>query len=223
MPIANRSPVFQTWLEQLRRERAIAVIRSQSLSQGLQMAAAVEQAGMGLIEVTWNSEQPERLIETLRSAYPHCQIGVGTILSPQNLKDAIASGAQFAFCPHTDPQIIAIANTQNCPIIPGAYSPTEIVTAWNAGADSVKIFPAALGGAQYIHNLQGPLGHIPYVPTGGISQQTATSYLDAGAIAVGVASCLFQSQHLQHQDWTRIIEHIQLFRSKIQAYQAQHA
>ena len=216
MPIANRSPVFHSWLARLRQERAIAVIRAPSLSQGLWMAAAVADAGMNLIEITWNSEQPGQLIETLRIQHPQCQIGVGTVLSPQDLKDAIAAGAQFAFCPHTDPKIIAIANRQNCPIIPGALSPSEILTAWQAGADSVKVFPASLGGATYIKNLQGPLGQVPYVPTGGISQQSAIDYLNAGAVAVGIASCLFQSQFLENQDWKGLAEHIRQFRAMLQ-------
>lgn len=176
------------------------------------MAAAVEQAGMTLIEITWNSDSPETLIEALRNRYPHCQVGVGTVLSSQDLKAAIAAGAQFAFSPHTDPRLIETAIAMNCPITAGALSPSEIVTAWDAGADSVKIFPAALGGSEYIRNLQGPLGHIPYVPTGGITQQTAPAYLKAGAIAVGVAGCLFQPQLLSTQDWQGLATHIRTFR-----------
>ncbi|MEM9135990.1 MAG: bifunctional 4-hydroxy-2-oxoglutarate aldolase/2-dehydro-3-deoxy-phosphogluconate aldolase [Cyanobacteria bacterium P01_F01_bin.42] len=218
MPIANRSSASFDWLTKLRRERAIAVIRAPSLPQGLHMAAAVEQAGLRLIEITWNSEQPEWLVETLRDRYPHCDIGVGTILSKDELRAAIAAGAQFACCPHVDPALIEIAKAANCPIVPGALSPTEILTAWNAGADGVKVFPADLGGARYIHNLQGPLGHIPYIPTGGISADTAAAYLEAGAIAIGVASCLFQAKFLKQQDWPGLTAHIQAFKQQLDGH-----
>lgn len=215
MPIADRSPAQAAWLTKLRTERAIAVIRADTLAQGVNMAAAVEQAGMRLIEITWNSNRPANLIETLCNRYPHCTVGVGTVLSSQDLKAAIAAGADFAFSPHTDPELIATANRLHCPITAGALSPTEILMAWNAGAASVKIFPASLGGPQYIRNLQGPLGHIPYVPTGGITASNASAYLNAGAIAVGVASCLFQPQFLHNQDWQGLAQHIRAFRQQL--------
>lgn len=204
------------WIEQLRQQKAIAIIRSDCFETALQMAAAVAQSGMTLLEITWNCDRPAHLIETLRTHYPHCRVGVGTVLSRTDLKEAIAAGAQFAFSPHTDPHLISMAVEQNCPMTPGALTPSEIVTAWNAGAASIKIFPAqSIGGAQYIRNLQGPLRHIPLIPTGGVTFESTPDYLKAGAIAVGVAGCLFLPQLIQHQDWQGLTQHIRNFQCQL--------
>ncbi len=216
MPTVNPPTDHQAWLTQLRQQKAIAIIRSESFERGIQMATAVANAGMTLIEITWNSDRPAQLIDTLRTQYPQCQIGVGTVLSSKELKDAIAAGAQFAFSPHTDPNLISFAVENHCPITAGALSPSEIVTAWNAGAASIKVFPVqSLGGAQYIRNLQGPLGHIPLVPTGGVTFETAQAYLNAGAISVGVAGCLFRPDFIHNQDWQGLTQHIQRFRAQL--------
>ena len=216
MPIVSRDVAHQAWLNHLRQQKAIAIIRSDGYDTALQMAAALVQAGMTLIEITWNSDRPAQLIDTLRTQYPQCQIGVGTILSTTELKDAIAAGAQFAFTPHTDVQLINCAVKYQCPMTAGALSPSEIVTAWTAGAASIKIFPAqSIGGAQYIRNLQGPLGHIPLIPTGGVTFESTPHYLTAGAIAVGIAGCLFLPKFIQAQDWRGLTQHIQRFQAQL--------
>ena len=210
-------PHQNAWLARLRCQRMIAVIRSDDLQTGLKMADAAAQADVQLIEVTWNSDRPAQMVEQLRSQYPNCQIGVGTILSHRDLKDAIAAGAQFAFSPHTQPRLIEWGESQGCPMIPGALTPTEIVNAWQAGASSVKIFPAmSLGGPAYIKDLQGPLGQIPFVPTGGINYDNAPDFLKAGAIAVGVASCLFIPQLMKARDWPGLIAQIRQFRRRLE-------
>ena len=130
------------------------------------MAKAVASGGMNLIEITWNSDRPADLIGQLRAELPTCTIGTGTLLNLDQMEQAIAAGAQFLFTPHVDPVMIQAAVSQGIPIIPGALSPTEIVTAWTAGASCVKVFPVgAVGGATYIKSLQGPLGQIPLIPT----------------------------------------------------------
>ena len=118
---------------------------------------------------------------------------------------AIDSGAQFLFTPHTDLTLIQTAVKANIPIIPGALSPTEIVTAWQAGASCVKVFPIqAVGGVNYIRNLQGPLGNIPLIPTGGVTLKNAKEFLQAGAIAVGLAGDLFPQNLITQADWQGI-------------------
>ena len=185
--------------------RAIGVIRSPDLALGLRMAEAIAQAGMVLIEIAWNSDQAARLVAQLRDALPECQIGVGTVMTVEQLYAALAAGAQFCFCPHVDQNIIRTAVVEKMAIIPGALSPTEIVTAWQAGANSVKIFPVeVMGGSQYIKSLQGPLGHIPMIPTGGVSLENATDLIAAGAIGIGLSSYLFPKQALQLGDWQAI-------------------
>ncbi len=182
----------QSWFKQVQKHRAIAVIRAPQMELGRQMAHAVASGGMQLIEITWNSDNPAELIADLRSQLPACTIGTGTVLNREQLKDAIAAGAQFVFTPHVDPILIQIAMDSGVPMVPGALSPTEIVTAWQAGASCVKVFPVqAVGGASYIKSLQGPLGHIPLIPTGGVTVENAKAFLAAGAIAVGLSGSLF--------------------------------
>ncbi|MEL6222383.1 MAG: bifunctional 4-hydroxy-2-oxoglutarate aldolase/2-dehydro-3-deoxy-phosphogluconate aldolase [Cyanobacteria bacterium J06626_14] len=190
------------WLRLLSQHPLIAVIRVTDTLLGKRMARVAAAAGIRLIEITWNSADAARSIAALRQELPHCLIGTGTVLDSVMLSDAIAAGAQFVFSPHTDVELIHVAAQQKIPIVPGALTPTEIVTAWNAGAYSVKVFPiSTMGGAAYIRSLQGPLGHIPLIPTGGITAQSAKDCLDAGAIAVGMSSHLFPTSLIEKGRW----------------------
>lgn len=191
-----------SWLSLVKMHRAIAVIRAPSFSIGAQMAKAVSSGGIQLIEITWDSDQPADLIAYLRSELPNCIIGTGTILTIAQLKDAIAAGAAFVFSPHTNLDLIQVALSEEIPIIPGALTPTEIVAAWQAGASSVKVFPVqSVGGANYIHSLQSPLGSIPLIPTGGVSLENAPAFIQAGAIAVGLAGNLFPKDAITSGNW----------------------
>lgn len=197
----------QSWLSQVQSQRVIAVIRAPQLELGVQMAQAVAAGGMRLIEITWNSHQAAKLVHQLRIDLPDCLIGAGTLLSPDQLWEAIAAGAAFLFMPHTNPDMIQTAVNQQVPIIPGALSPTEIVTAWQLGASAIKVFPIqSVGGAAYIRHLQGPLGQIPLIPTGGVTLDNARTFIDAGAIAVGVSSQLFPKATIEAAHWTSITQ-----------------
>ncbi|MGF1938133.1 MAG: bifunctional 4-hydroxy-2-oxoglutarate aldolase/2-dehydro-3-deoxy-phosphogluconate aldolase [Nostoc sp. ChiQUE02] len=195
----------QIWLSQLEKHRAIAVIRAPKMEVGQQMAMAVASGGMQLIEITWNSDRAAELISQLRSKLPACTIGTGTLFNVQQLQEAIASGAQFLFTPHVDSEMIQAAQEKNVPIIPGALTPTEIVTAWSQGASCVKVFPVqAVGGVDYIKSLQGPLGQIPLIPTGGVTLENAKEFLQAGAIAVGLSGELFPKKLVTDGNWEAI-------------------
>jgi 2-dehydro-3-deoxyphosphogluconate aldolase/(4S)-4-hydroxy-2-oxoglutarate aldolase len=194
-----------SWVNYLCQHRLIAVIRCDNFGLALSMAKAIASAGISLIEVTWNSSQPQLLVSQLKAELPNCVIGVGTILTLEQLKDAINCGAEFVFSPHVHLPLIELALAMNIPIIPGALSPTEIVTAYHAGASSVKVFPIqAVGGVNYIKTLQGPLTKIPLIPTGGVTFENAVDFIKAGAIAVGLSSQLFPSELLLNQDWVNI-------------------
>lgn len=206
----------QDWLALLERFRAIAVIRAPQLEIGYQMAKAVAEGGMRLIEITWNSGRSPALIHQLRQNLPDCTIGTGTLLDETQLRDAIAAGAQFLFTPHVAPNLIQIAVAQNVPMIPGALSPTEIVSAWQAGASSVKVFPVqALGGAAYIQSLQAPLSNIPLIPTGGVTLENALSFLTAGAVAVGLSGSLFPKQAVAEGNWDTITQQAQMLMHRL--------
>lgn len=196
----------ERWLKRLKRHRAIAIIRAASVSQGVAMAKAAAAGGFRLLEVTWtNNANPSDMSQVIRQALPHCIIGAGSVLTPTDLNEAITAKAQFCFTPHTDPQLIRTANAQTLPLVAGAMTPTEIVTAWRAGAASVKVFPiSALGNAAYIRSLQGPLGLIPLIPTGGVSSESAPALIAAGAIAVGLSTALFPKAEVESGDWQAI-------------------
>lgn len=203
---SNRDQITPaTWLEVVRQNPVIAVIRAHQYELAWQMAQAVAVGGLRLIEITWNSDRPTQLIEQLRQDLPGCVIGAGTLLTRAEVEAAIAAGAQFLFSPHVNPVLIEAALAHDRPLIPGAFSPTEIVTAWQAGAPCVKVFPIqALGGVAYLQALRGPLGHIPLIPTGGVTIENAPEFLAAGAIAVGLSGSLFPASMLRSGDWQGI-------------------
>ncbi len=203
----------KSWLRILQTHKAIAIIRAPDLVTGLAMGEAVAKGGIRLLEITWNSEQPQELVTRLRSKLPHCLIGAGTVLNLIQLQEAIACGCQFIFSPYFNPTLLDIAvNRYGVPFIPGVLSPTEIVNAWQAGATTVKVFPIqSMGGAKYVRSLQDPIGHIPLIPTGGITIENAIAMLEAGAIAVGLSSNLFPPDLLKNQNWQGITDRISIF------------
>ncbi|MDJ0846304.1 bifunctional 4-hydroxy-2-oxoglutarate aldolase/2-dehydro-3-deoxy-phosphogluconate aldolase [Crocosphaera sp.] len=209
----------QLWRKLLEQNRAIAVIRTDDPEQGINMAKAVAAGGMNLIEITWNSHNPAEIIQQLKGELPHCTIGTGTILTLEELEKAIAAGVQFCFTPHVNQTLIETAINQQVPIIPGALSPTEIITAWQAGASCVKVFPVqAIGGIAYIRGLQGPLGSIPLIPTGGVTLDNATYFIEAGAIAVGLSSQLFPHHALDSQQWDIITQQAQFLMKRLSVF-----
>ncbi|HYW19717.1 MAG TPA: bifunctional 4-hydroxy-2-oxoglutarate aldolase/2-dehydro-3-deoxy-phosphogluconate aldolase [Nodularia sp. (in: cyanobacteria)] len=195
----------QVWLSQLQKYRAIAVIRASDMQLAEKMAMAAAAGGMRLIEITWNSDRPGKLISQLRAELPDCMIGTGTLFNVHQLQDAIASGAQFLFTPHVDPAIIQAAVKKDVPVIPGAMTPTEIITAWTQSASCVKVFPVqSVGGVNYIKSLQGPLSEIPLIPTGGVTLENAQEFIQAGAIAVGLSGQLFPTKLVTQGNWQAI-------------------
>ncbi len=195
----------EKWLNLVSAERIIAVIRADDLRVGRKMAQAVAAGGIRLIEITANSDRPWELIESLRAELPNCSIGTGTILTLADLRNAIACGAEYAFSPHVDPSLIQAAINAELPIVPGALTPTEIITAWQSGATAVKVFPIqSVGGVGYLQVLQGPIGQIPLIPTGGVTVANAPDFLAAGALAVGLAGSLFPQAELMREDWHSI-------------------
>lgn len=209
---------MDAWLKLLRQHKAIAVIRCGDLNIAYNMAQAVAAAGMNLIEITWNSDRPAQLIAQLRADLPHCTIGTGTILDLNQLSTAVDAGAQFAFSPCFDAQLLETCLSRyEIPFMPGIFSPTEAVNAWQHGAQAVKVFPIkSLGGAEYVKCLQGPLSHIPLIPTGGVTVENAVRMIEAGAIAVGISSNLFPTCAIVNQQWSQITE-----RTKVMLHQLQ--
>ena len=207
-----------SWLMLLRQHKAIAVIRNDDFDLAYQMAHTVAAAGMNLIEITWSCDRPAKLISQLRRELPHCTIGTGTILHLDELVAAVDARAQFAFSPCFNAQLLQIASDRyQLPFVPGIFTPTEAVNAWQQGAKVIKVFPIkSLGGAEYIKCLQGPLAHIPLIPTGGVTVENAAAMINAGAIAVGISSNLFPSQVIANRQWQLIGDRTETLLKKLQ-------
>jgi 2-dehydro-3-deoxyphosphogluconate aldolase/(4S)-4-hydroxy-2-oxoglutarate aldolase len=175
-------------LEQLREHKLIAIVRGVPPEYAMQTAEALLESGVRFLEVTLNSPNALETLKLWRKRFPKLHIGAGTVLSVKEANQALAVGAQYLISPHTDANIIQFARESNIAVYPGAYTPTEIVTAYNAGATAVKVFPVS--SPSYIKDIRAPLNHIPLIAVGGVSAENAKAYLEAGAIALGVGSSL---------------------------------
>src|SRR5262249_28137476 len=131
-------------------------------------------------------------------------IGVGTVLNVEAAEAAIGAGAQFVVTPTLSPAVIRACVARGTPILSGALTPTEALAAHEAGADMVKLFPAPLGGPQYLRDILAPLPFLRIVPTGGVGAENAQAYLDAGAVAVGIGGSLITAQAVAQADWGKI-------------------
>ena len=212
------------WLERLRAERVVAVIQAPTVRAGLAMAGLAVSAGIRLLEVTLTSDRPFFLVEQLRQRWPDCQVGVGTVLSVNQFEEAIAAGAQFGFSPVSDARILELAFRSSIPFMAGALTPNEIWQAWQSGATAVKVFPAsALGGPRYLRNLRAPLGQIPLVPTGGLTLENATEFIEAGATAVCLGGALFPRQLVAERQWSAIAQRAAGLMERLRACQSQLA
>ncbi|MGB3789934.1 MAG: bifunctional 4-hydroxy-2-oxoglutarate aldolase/2-dehydro-3-deoxy-phosphogluconate aldolase [Phormidesmis sp.] len=206
MPQLTAERMKADWLSLLSTYRAIAIIRAETVNQGLSMAKAAAAGGFRLIEVAWaNNAEPAMMVAAIQKALPDCVVGVGSVLGLDDLNAAISAKAQFCFTPHVAGDLIEQSIVNQIPLVAGAMTPTEVINAWRAGASSVKVFPiSALGNAAYIRSLLGPLGPIPLVPTGGVTSESAPALIAAGAIAVGLSTGLFPSDEVLQGDWEAI-------------------
>jgi len=169
----------------------LPVIRASSADEARRAIDAICEGGIDTIEVTLTIPNAVDLIETLTRELPNVLIGAGTVLSADDAQRCIDAGARFIISPATDLDVIRTCNENKTVVMPGSLTPTEIVAAIAAGADVVKVFPvSALGGVDYIRMLKGPFPALKVVPTGGITIDTAASFIKAGCLAVGLGSDL---------------------------------
>ena len=178
----------------VRESRIIAIGRNVPAADVPRIAEALVAGGVHVMELTLNEPEEAALasIEALARAADDLDalVGAGTVLSVDAARRAVDAGARFIVSPHTDPETIAWCAANGIPSFPGALSPTEILRAWNARASAVKLFPAAAVGPGYLKQIAGPLPHIPFVPTGGVSAGTAADWMAVGAVALGIGGWL---------------------------------
>jgi 2-dehydro-3-deoxyphosphogluconate aldolase/(4S)-4-hydroxy-2-oxoglutarate aldolase len=174
----------------------LPVLRANSVSEALALAEAIEAGGVTALEVTMTVPGAIEVIRQLvRETQGRILIGAGTVLDPETARACMLAGAEFIVSPSLNVKTIEICRRYSVPVMPGALTPTEVLTAWEAGADVVKVFPcSALGGAKYLKALKAPLPQIELIPTGGVSLATATEFLAAGAFALGVGGDLVNPQ-----------------------------
>lgn len=183
----------ETTQQIIERVGLIPVLRAKSVAQGRAVVDAMLAGGVTVVEVTMTVPGAIDLLNELRNQYgpKDLLLGSGTVTTAEQAQATIDAGAEFVVSPSLHPEVIAIAKKNNKVSCPGALTPTEAITAWNAGADYVKIFPcSAVGGANYLKALLAPFPHLKVIPTGGVTLQTAESFIKAGARALGVGSDL---------------------------------
>lgn len=196
---------------QILTEKLVVLFRRVPLDQMAEVAKALVRSGVKLLEVTFDQEAPDpaglytRSLEIVREAVGDALcLGAGTVLTPDQVRAAKAAGAAYILAPNTDPQVIALTRELDMVSIPGAMTPSEIVAAWNAGADIVKLFPADDLGYHYIWNLRGPLPHIPLLATGGVNPRTIPEFLKHGVNAVGTGVSIIDRDLLKAGDYAGI-------------------
>jgi 2-dehydro-3-deoxyphosphogluconate aldolase/(4S)-4-hydroxy-2-oxoglutarate aldolase len=179
-------------LFRIRETGLLPVIRAESADEAAQAIEAIHAGGVPLLEITMTVPGAVHLIEEISARYgADAVVGAGTVLDPETARACILAGAQFVVSPSLNPETIACCRRYGIAVLPGALTPTEVVAAWQAGADMVKVFPCgAVGGADYIKALKAPLPQIELVPTGGVSLKTAADFIRAGAAALGVGADL---------------------------------
>jgi 2-dehydro-3-deoxyphosphogluconate aldolase / (4S)-4-hydroxy-2-oxoglutarate aldolase len=185
-------------LAQIREVGLVPVIRAESAEMAGQAIEAIRAGGVPILEITMTVPGALRLIEQVAARYGRdAVVGAGTVLDPETARACILAGARFVVSPSLNQETIACCRRYGVAVLPGALTPTEVVAAWQAGADMVKVFPAgAVGGPSYIKALKAPLPQIDLVPTGGVSLKTAAEFIQAGASALGVGADLVDPKEL---------------------------
>jgi 2-dehydro-3-deoxyphosphogluconate aldolase/(4S)-4-hydroxy-2-oxoglutarate aldolase len=178
----------------IREGGVVAVARSLSADSGRDVADGLVRGGVQALEITLDDPE-DRALETLQAAARHAEgsvldIGAGTVLTVDAAERALDAGATFVVSPHTDTALVEWAAERGIPAFPGAFTPTEILAGWRAGAAAVKLFPASVAGPAFVREFSGPFPKIPLIPTGGVTAETAPDFIRAGAIAIGVGSWL---------------------------------
>ena len=197
--------------ELIKKSRLVAIIRLERLDHAQELVNVLLDAGVRCLEFTLTNPDAPRWIRRLldedkRFENGEACIGVGSVRNVEEAKLVLDAGAQFVVTPITSVKVIEVCVQREVPIASGAFTPTEIATAWDAGANIVKVFPARVLGPGYIRDVLAPLPYLPLMPTGGIDASNAGEYLRAGAIAVGVGGQLCPANLVEKKDWDTILQ-----------------
>jgi 2-dehydro-3-deoxyphosphogluconate aldolase/(4S)-4-hydroxy-2-oxoglutarate aldolase len=191
-------------LSKIHTEKVIALIRADNPDGLLDCAKALAEGGLTSIELTMTTPGAIRMLEKVSAALPEFLFGLGTVLDAETARAGILAGAQFIVTPALRPEVITVCKRYSVPVFSGAFTPTEIVNAWEAGADVVKIFPAEFFGPSYIKSVKAPFPQIDFVPTGGVKAENVGEFLKAGAFATAAGSSLVEAKALKEKNWAAI-------------------
>jgi 2-dehydro-3-deoxyphosphogluconate aldolase/(4S)-4-hydroxy-2-oxoglutarate aldolase len=197
MPIAPLDRVLNSGI--------VAVIRAPSGEVLVDVARALLEGGVDVLEVTFTVPRAHTVLERVAADLgDKVLLGAGTVLDSETARIAILSGAEFIVSPSLHLPVIEMCRRYSKLSMPGAFTPTEVITAWQAGADIVKVFPAEIGGPAHLKALRGPFPQVRLLPTGGVNLETASEFLKAGACALGIGGSLVEPQAIQDRDFGRI-------------------
>lgn len=192
-------------LEELNDPGVVAIIRLDDYSSAVEMVRALHEGGIRAVEFTYTNPKAGEAIAAVADALgDSVAVGAGTVLDPETARAAMLKGASFIVTPTTNVETIAICRRYDVPTVIGAFTPTEMLTAWQAGATFVKLFPATAVGPKYIKDIHGPLPQIPIIPTGGVSLENCTEFIAAGAAGIAIGSNLVDAKIVANGDWSEL-------------------
>ncbi|MFD1514221.1 bifunctional 4-hydroxy-2-oxoglutarate aldolase/2-dehydro-3-deoxy-phosphogluconate aldolase [Halomarina rubra] len=212
----DADPTRPAALDRLVDTGLVAVVRGADADNAVRIVDALVEGGVRAVELTADSEGAMGMLRDVAGTLgDDVSLGVGTVLDAETARSALLAGAEFVVTPSFDPEVVTVANRYGAPIAPGVFTPTEAVRAYEAGADLLKLFPASTGGPGHLKAIRGPLGHIPIVPTGGVSLENVADYIDAGAVGVGVGGALVDGDAVAAGDYDVLTDKARSFRTAI--------
>jgi 2-dehydro-3-deoxyphosphogluconate aldolase / (4S)-4-hydroxy-2-oxoglutarate aldolase len=204
-------------LQKLSTEKVIALIRADNPDGLLDCAKALAEGGLTSIELTMTTPGAIRMLEKATNELPEFLFGLGTVLDAETARAGILAGARFIVTPALRPEVITMCKRYSIPVFSGALTPTEVVNAWDCGADAAKIFPAEFFGPAYIKSLKAPLPQVEFVPTGGVTAENVGEFIKAGAFATAAGSSLVEAKAMKEKNWAAITAKARAFVAAVAA------
>lgn len=201
----------------------VPVVRARSADEAMKVVDAICAGGVPILEITMTVPGAIAVMEQVSRRFSSdVVLGAGTVLDPETARACILAGARFVVSPALNTKTIEMCRCYSIAVVPGALTPTEVVAAWTAGADVVKVFPCgAVGGASYIKSLKAPLPHVELIPTGGVSVKTAADFIRAGALALGVGADLVDTKAVREGNAKLVTEKAREYLRIVQEARAQ--
>lgn len=209
-------------IQEILDKKIIAIVRGADEEQAMEIARALYEGGITLIEVTFNQNKPETFVNTAKAIRAISRefkdrmfVGAGTVTNKEQLYMAMNAGAQYIISPDTDVEVIKQTRQMGLVSLPGAYTPSEVKQAYAAGADFVKLFPCIGDAVSYMKAISAPLNHVRFLAVGGVDANNAADFLKAGAVGIGVGSCLVNKKWVEAGEYWRITEEAKKFIANI--------